>query len=177
MVGHLNFGQSVRIARFFCPHFLSVALRIRAYMDLLQDFGETQNLVNAWNQSANFLYQNRASRSNNDISAYCLALYPLKQVLIFRFMPSQFETHGAAASRTQGRTDRAPCPPRTDSPNEYPEPSDRQQKSALHYQEPRQKHQKTENAAEDPQNRHTIRPRRADPRRNADRMQKPPPEP
>lgn len=124
-------------------------------MDLLQDFGETQNLVNAWNQSANFLYQNRASRSNNDISAYCLALYPLKQVLIFRFMPSQFETHGAAASRTQGRTDRAPCPPRTDSPNEYPEPSERQQKTALHSQEPRQKHQQTENAAEDPRNRHT----------------------
>lgn len=49
--------------------------------------------VNAWDRSANFLYQNRASRSNNDISAYCLALYPLKQVLIFRFMPSQFATH------------------------------------------------------------------------------------
>ena len=28
-------------------------------------------------------------------------------------------------------------------------------------------------AGEDPRNRHTIRPRRADPRRNADRMQKP----
>lgn len=28
-------------------------------------------------------------------------------------------------------------------------------------------------AGEDPRNRHTIRPRRADPRRNADMMQKP----
>ena len=32
-------------------------------------------------------------------------------------------------------------------------------------------------AGEDPRNRHPIRPRRADPRRKADMMQKPPPEP
>ena len=42
LVGQLNFGQSVRIARFFRFRFLLVALRIRAYTDLLQDFGETQ---------------------------------------------------------------------------------------------------------------------------------------
>ena len=61
--------------------------------------------------------------------------------------------------------------------------------TAPYSQEPRQKHQQTENAAEDPRSRHPIRrtedrakdpknrPRRADPRRNADRMQKPQPEP
>lgn len=70
-------------------------------------------------------------------------------------MPSQFATHGATASRTHRPTDRAPCPPRTDNPKEYPEPSERQQKTAPHSQEPRQKHQQTENAAEDPRNRHT----------------------
>ena len=42
MAGQPNFDQSVRIARFFRFRFLSVALRMRAYMDLLQDFGETQ---------------------------------------------------------------------------------------------------------------------------------------
>lgn len=111
--------------------------------------------VNAWDREANFLYQNLSSRSNNDAFAHNHSRNASKQLFRFRFMPSQFETHGAAASRTHRPTDRAPCPPRTDNPNEYPEPSERQQKTALHSQEPRQKHQQTENAAEDPRNRHT----------------------
>ena len=65
-------------------------------------------------------------------------------MLIFRFMPSQFATHGTAASRTQDRRNRAPCPPYTDNPKTRPEPSERQKKTAPHSQEPRQKHQQTE---------------------------------
>ena len=57
-----------------------------------------------------------------------LAGTPQKQLFRFSFMPSQFATHGTAASRTQDRTDRAPCPPYTDNPNTTPEPSERQQK-------------------------------------------------
>lgn len=96
-----------------------------------------------------------------------------KQVLLFRFVPSQFETHGASRHPNKDGRNRAPCPPYTDNPNITPEPSERQQKNKPHSQEPEPMHQQTENAGEDPRNRHTIRPRRADPRRNADRMQKP----
>lgn len=100
--------------------------------------------VNAWDREANFLYQNRASHSNNDHSAHSPSRNASKQLFRFRFMPSQFETHGTAASRTRQPTDRAPCPPRTDNPNTRPEPSERQQKTAPHSQEPRQKHRQTE---------------------------------
>ena len=57
--------------------------------------------VNAWDREANFLYQDRASRSNNDVFAHSHSRNASKQLFRFRFMPSQFETHGAAASRTQ----------------------------------------------------------------------------
>lgn len=126
-------------------------------MDLLQNFGETQILVNSWSQSAFFLYQNRASCCRNDVSAYNHSRNASKQLFRFRFMLSQFETHGAAASRTQGRRNRAQCPQHTDSPNTRPEPSERQQKNAPHSQNPEPMHRQTENAAEDPRNRHPIR--------------------
>lgn len=56
--------------------------------------------VNAWNRSANFLYQNHASRCRNDVFAHSPSRNASKQLFRFRFMPSQFEIHGAAASRT-----------------------------------------------------------------------------
>lgn len=137
--------------------------------------------VNAWDREANFLYQNLSSRSNNDVFAHSHSRNASKQLFRFRFMPSQFETHGNAASRTQCRRNRAPCPPYTDSPNTRPEPSERQQKTApSRGRSPSRTRSrrgspkpspdwKSRNRAEDPND----RPRRADPRRNADRMQKP----
>ena len=111
-----------------------------------------------------------------------------KQVLIFRFMPSQFATHGDAASRTQtnrprtmstihGQPERVAGAVRTSAEDratlpgaEAEAPTDRERRRGS----PKPSHEwKNRNRAEDPKG----RPRRADPRRNADRMQKPPPEP
>ena len=84
-VGQLNFGQSVRIARFFRFRFLPVALRMRAYMDLLQNFGEPQNFGKRLGSVSKFSVPKSRQPFQYDISAYCLVLYPLKQVLIFSF--------------------------------------------------------------------------------------------